>query len=111
MRIAAGLACLSLAWAVNSAQAQQLCTQCLSAAGKDLDTCLESAISREDKASCQDKHAVKAAACRQGECLLEEAVQSNSKGPAPNDTVAGEKDLSDEARLESDATPGQASPR
>lgn len=97
MKLTLVLTCLFLAWPAASLPAQELCAQCLKGAGKDRDTCLESAISREDKMSCEERHAAKAAACKQGECLLEQAAQSATKQQvAPPQTAAGEKQSGEE---------------
>lgn len=91
MNIRLLLTCLLLASPAAGVPAQELCTQCLKGAEKDRDTCLESAISREDKTSCEERHAAKAAGCKQGECLLEQAAQSVQNQPSvPPQTVAGE---------------------
>lgn len=91
MNIRLLLTCLLLLSPAALLPAQELCTQCLKGAAKDRDTCLESAISREDKTSCEERHAAKAAGCKQGECLLEQTAQSVPKQQAaPPQTAAGE---------------------
>ncbi len=91
MKVGVVLTCLLLAWPAASVPAQELCAQCLKGASRDRDTCLESAISREDKNSCEERHAAKAAACKQGECLLEQAAQSVTKPPAAPPQTAAEE--------------------
>lgn len=98
MKVALVLVCLLLAPAAGPLRAQQLCAQCLNAVAKELHTCLDSAISREDKESCQDKHATKAEGCREGECLLEQAAKPGNTSPTQPAAIAGEKASSQEDR-------------
>ena len=55
---------------------QSLCVQCLTTTKAELKTCLEGAISQEDKKSCQEKQATRAKTCDNGECKIERAAQS-----------------------------------
>ena len=64
--------------------AESLCLQCLNAAREELKKCLEGAISREDKISCEEKQETRAKACENGECKIERA-QSGNKPEGPSE--------------------------
>ena len=64
--------------------AESLCLQCLNAAKEELKKCLDGAISREDKISCEEKQETRAKACENGECKIERA-QSSNKPESPSE--------------------------
>jgi|CXWL01.1.fsa_nt_gi hypothetical protein len=53
------------------AKAQHLCGDCRADAQDQLQQCLESAISAEDKQSCLERQAVTAQTCDTGVCTME----------------------------------------
>lgn len=58
---------------------QSLCVQCLAAAKEELKKCLNEAISKEDKKSCQEKQTARTTTCENGECKIERAAESGNK--------------------------------
>lgn len=58
--------------------AQSLCSQCIKAAQKELNKCLDAAISQEDKKSCLEKQETQSKTCEDGECKIEKAQSSNT---------------------------------
>ena len=63
--------------------AQNLCTQCIKAAQEEVKKCLDSAISQEDKKSCQEKQETRTKTCSNGECKIER-TQGGSKAEVPS---------------------------
>lgn len=57
---------------------QSLCVQCVTTAKAELNTCLEAAISQEDKKSCQEKRETRAKTC-ENECKIERAAANAIK--------------------------------
>jgi len=55
---------------------QNPCVQCLTTAKAELKTCLDGAISQEDKKSCMERQETCAKTCDNGECKIERAAQS-----------------------------------
>ena len=51
--------------------AQSPCVECFNATQEELRKCLDSAISQEDKNSCEDKQREGMGACENGECKIE----------------------------------------
>ena len=58
--------------------AQSPCLDCLEAADKELKACIESAISVEDKNSCEDKQEEQAKRCENSECKAERENRETS---------------------------------
>jgi len=57
---------------------QSLCVQCLTTAKAKLKTCLDGAISQEDKKSCVERQETRAKTCDNGECKIERAAQNGN---------------------------------
>jgi hypothetical protein len=55
---------------------QNACVQCLTTAKAELKTCLDGAISQEDKKSCVERQETRTKTCDNGECKIERAAQS-----------------------------------
>jgi hypothetical protein len=51
--------------------AESGCLECLKAADEELRACIQSAISVEDKNSCEDKQGEQAKRCENNECKVE----------------------------------------
>jgi len=57
---------------------QSLCTQCLAQAKEELKKCLDAAISREDKTSCEEKNETRTKSCSDGQCKIERAAHGGN---------------------------------
>lgn len=55
---------------------QNPCVQCLTTAKAKLKTCLDGAISQEDKKSCVERQETRTKTCDNSECKIESAAQS-----------------------------------
>lgn len=73
-----GLLLVLLLFAGPPVYAQSLCLECLKAAEKELKTCLENAISVEDKNSCAEKQEEQLKTCEDSECKVERETHETS---------------------------------
>jgi hypothetical protein len=68
---------------LTSVYAQNSCLECLKAAQEEQKACLASAISEEDKKSCQDRQGEQMKVCEGGECRLErEKAEASRESPS-----------------------------
>ena len=60
------------------------CLECLKTADEELKTCMENAISVEDKNSCEDKQEEQVKTCEKSECPVErETRETGADAPSP----------------------------
>jgi len=73
-----GLAVLLLLFA-DSALAASPCADCIQVAEKDLRSCLDNAISVDDKNECEEKREAQMKSCEGGECTAERLEREKEK--------------------------------
>ena len=60
------------------------CLECLKAADEELKTCMENAISVEDKNSCEDKQEEQLKGCENNECKVERDTRDTGTDTLPS---------------------------
>jgi len=95
VKVKPAVALVALLLDAASLYAESLCLQCHYAASRELKKCIEAAISKEDKLSCQKKQEAKERVCEDGECKIERAAQGGSQNEsasknAPEDSEGKE---------------------
>ena len=83
MKVALAFALFPVLFLAAPVHAQGPCSECLKAAQEELKQCLDSAISEEDKISCDQNQQAQAKACENGECKIERDERDNKNKVLP----------------------------